>query len=812
MMLAAGTVIGGRYEIQEKIGTGGMAYVYRAKDLKLERNVTVKVLKEEFSNDENFKSRFEIEARSAAKLSHPNIVNAYDFGEENGICYIVMEYIHGDTLKQIIMNSAPLDEIIALSIASQMASALSHAHKNGVVHRDIKSQNILISVDGTVKITDFGIAKAAAVSTATTTTTAMGSVYYFSPEQARGGYVDEKSDIYSLGITMYEMITGELPFDGNTSVAIALKHLNDQLPDIKAINPKVSDEFCSIIKKAAAKRKDDRYASVDLLFEDIRRKLSETAASYEEAPVDETIMEAAAAEISKDDFAEESVGAIGAASAANVAAETVESAETEEFEEEAPEADITEKQTSSIPFISDEDEKEVTVRADEEVKLEINSGRKGGYTRSSREYDIPETSVGFETYGKKLKLNKKGRDDYENTYVEPLRRREAEEEPEFEGYEDDEYEYRRKERRVVFAAVVTALLIIGVITVFGAKFLTGKSIVSDFMSSFNTQSMPSITGMTLEEAQEKTASLGITIKSVGTVTSDYDAGLIVEQDIEAGTDIEEGIVVHVTVSAGTVIPMMPDVVDHTLDEAMEMIKEETGMEPQVRYEFDEESPENVVIAQNPVAESEINPATTIYITVSKGSEGQMILVPNFIMDNIEIAKKEAAAVGLTVSKVTENPSSTIEAGRIIEQSVGSGIEVEAGTRIEFVVSAGPSAEDPEGGDSMTTGNNDTTNDDTANNDTSNNDTANEPSSSTGGKSTVSFTVEAPAEAIDANNISVKLLKIVDGSVEIAYNSSVSMDEFPLSIPLTADETAEIQLYVDNVYQWSKMVNFAEGGN
>ena len=168
-MLAAGTVIAGRYEIQEKIGTGGMAYVYRAKDIKLERNVTLKVLKEEYANDENFKSRFGIEARSAAKLSHPNIVNAYDFGEENGICYIVMEYVHGDTLKKIILNDAPLDEIVALDIASEMASALSHAHKNGVVHRDIKPQNILISVDGAVKITDFGIARAAAVSTATTT-------------------------------------------------------------------------------------------------------------------------------------------------------------------------------------------------------------------------------------------------------------------------------------------------------------------------------------------------------------------------------------------------------------------------------------------------------------------------------------------------------------------------------------------------------------------------------------------------------------------------------------------------------------------
>jgi len=797
MMLAAGTVIGGRYEIQEKIGTGGMAYVYRAKDIKLERNVTLKVLKEEFANDENFKSRFEIEARSAAKLSHPNIVNAYDFGEENGICYIVMEYIHGDTLKQIILNSAPLDEIVALSIASQMASALSHAHKNGVVHRDIKSQNILISVDGTVKITDFGIAKAAAVSTATTTTTAMGSVYYFSPEQARGGYVDEKSDIYSLGITMYEMITGKLPFEGNTPVAIALKHLNDQLPDIRELNPKVSDEFCAIIKKAAAKRKDDRYANADLLLEDLRRKLSEAATSYEEPEetveeAAENIIEAADKEISKDEFAGAAVGAMGAAATASIVAETVESVEKEAAEEE----EISEKQTSFIPYINEEEEeKEAEVKPDEEVKLEISSGKKGGYTRSNREYEIPERTVGFETYGKKLKLNKKGYDDYENTYVEPLRRRKNTET----DYNDDDYddyddEYRSKEKKVVIAAVITALIIIAVITVFGAKFITGKSLVSNIFSSFNSESMPSITGMTLEEAQEKTERLGITIEVAGNVTSDYEVGLIVEQDIEAGTDIEEGTVVMVTVSAGTTVPTMPDVVYKTVDEAVEMIQEKTGIKAEVRYEFDEENPENVVIAQSPVADSEINPATTVIITVSKGSEGHMVLVPNFIMDNIEIAKKEATAVGLNVSSVTEKPSNSIEAGRIMEQSIGSGIEVEAGARIEFVVSSGPAEE----GEGMTGDSTDTSGDNTP--------------SSTGGTSTKTFTVDAPAEAIDESNISIKILKIVDGNVTVAYNGSASMDEFPLSVPVTAEGTAEIQLYVDNVYQWSDMVNFAEGGN
>ena len=774
-MLAAGTVIAGRYEIQEKIGTGGMAYVYRAKDIKLERNVTLKVLKEEYANDENFKSRFGIEARSAAKLSHPNIVNAYDFGEENGICYIVMEYVHGDTLKKIILNDAPLDEIVALDIASEMASALSHAHKNGVVHRDIKPQNILISVDGAVKITDFGIARAAAVSTATTTTTAMGSVYYLSPEQARNGYVDEKSDIYSLGITMFEMVTGKLPFDGSTSVAVALKHLNDQLPDIKSINPKISDEFCSIIKKAAAKRKDDRYASADLLLEDLRRKLSEIVASYEvdaKEPVEE--IKAVKAED------------VAVAAASAVAAKEV-FEKAEEFETiKLHNASEIKKASSAIPFI--DDEKEDIVRADEEVKLEINSGKKGGYSRTNKEYVMPESTVAFNNYGRKLGINKQKNEEFENTYVEPSRRRRKVEET---VDEDDFYEeeaYKRKERKVVIAAVITALIIIGVITAFGAKLMTGKSLVANMTSMFNSTSMPNITGMTLEEAQDKTESLGIVIESVGTVASDYDAGLIVEQDIEAGTDVKEGMVVKVVVSAGEVIPMMPDVVYRTVDEAVEIIKEKTGLKAEVRYEFDEENPEDVVIAQSPVADSEITPATTVIITVSKGSEGKLVLVPNFIMENIEIAKKKAAAVGLEVVKVTEKASTSIEAGRVMEQSIGSSIEVEPGSKIEFVVSGGP---DAEGGE-------------TEENGTS--------ASSSGEKGTVSFKIDAPVEAADEDNISVKIIKIVDGSVDIVYSGSAAMDDFPLSVPVTASGTAEIQLYVDNVYQWSDMVNFSEGGN
>lgn len=275
MFLSVGTTIAGRYEIIDKIGMGGMSVVYKAKDIKLDRIVTVKVLKEELVADEDFKNRFKVEAKSAALLSHPNIVSVYDYGEENGIYYIIMEYIDGKTLKELIKEKAPFDNLTTLSIAAKIASALRHAHSKNIVHRDIKPQNILITKTGVVKVVDFGIAQAATSTTLKANETTMGSVYYFSPEQARGGFVNEKSDIYSLGITMFEMATGKVPYWGSNSISIAMQHINNPLPDIKELNPNVSRSVEGIIKKATRKNSDARYDSVDVLLSDIKLAIAE---------------------------------------------------------------------------------------------------------------------------------------------------------------------------------------------------------------------------------------------------------------------------------------------------------------------------------------------------------------------------------------------------------------------------------------------------------------------------------------------------------------------------------------------------------
>ena len=270
-MIKLGMLIGGRYEVLEKIGTGGMSDVYKAKDQKLNRFVAVKVLKQEFSENRNFVSKFRVEAQAAAGLMHPNIVNVYDVGEENGIHYIVMELVEGITLKKYIEKKVRLTTKEAISIAIQVAMGIEAAHNNHIIHRDIKPQNIMISKEGKVKVTDFGIAKAA--SSNTITSNVMGSVHYTSPEQARGGFSDEKSDIYSMGITMFEMLTGRVPFNGDTTVAIAIKHIQDPMPFLRDFVPEIPVSVENIVMKCTQKSADRRYQSMGEMIADLKHSL-----------------------------------------------------------------------------------------------------------------------------------------------------------------------------------------------------------------------------------------------------------------------------------------------------------------------------------------------------------------------------------------------------------------------------------------------------------------------------------------------------------------------------------------------------------
>ena len=272
-MIEKGTFINNRYEVLSRVGAGGMSDVYKATDHKLNRNVAIKVLKTEYSKDKNFVSKFRVEAQSAASLIHPNIVNVYDVGEDNGLYYIVMELIEGITLKKYIEKKRQLSVKETISIAIQIANGIECAHNNQIVHRDIKPQNIMISREGKVKVTDFGIARAASANTINGN--AMGSVHYISPEQAGGKYVDEKSDIYSLGITMFEMLAGRVPFDGESTVTIALKHIQNNVPDIKELIPDIPVSIEKIVLKCTQNKADRRYPKISLLIADLKRALSE---------------------------------------------------------------------------------------------------------------------------------------------------------------------------------------------------------------------------------------------------------------------------------------------------------------------------------------------------------------------------------------------------------------------------------------------------------------------------------------------------------------------------------------------------------
>lgn len=275
-----GQVLGNRYELLEKVGGGGMAVVYKAKCKLLNRFVAVKVLKPEFNNDEEFVKRFIIEAQAAASLSHPNIVSIYDVGHEDNSHYIVMEYIDGTTLKEYVAQKGVLTWKEAVNIAIQVCSALENAHRNHIVHRDIKPHNILLTRDGVAKVTDFGIARAATSSTITMVGSTIGSVHYFSPEQARGGFTDEKSDIYALGVTLYEMVTGKVPFDGDTPVAVALKHLQVDATPPAVSNPDVPRGVNDIIMKAIEKEQNERYQTASDMLENLYRVLKEPGGAF----------------------------------------------------------------------------------------------------------------------------------------------------------------------------------------------------------------------------------------------------------------------------------------------------------------------------------------------------------------------------------------------------------------------------------------------------------------------------------------------------------------------------------------------------
>ena len=736
-MLAIGTVLAGRYELLEKIGSGGMAIVFRGRDEKLQRYVTVKILREEFIGDEEFIARFRSEALAAARLSHPNIVRVYDVGQDGTIYFIVMEYIHGDTLKEAIKEKAPFDTKSTVNVALQIASAISHAHKNHIVHRDIKPQNILVGTDGIVKVTDFGIARAANGATMATSTTAMGSVHYFSPEQARGGYVDEKSDIYSLGITMFEMVTGQLPFQANTSVAVAMKQINEELPDIRQYNPKVSASLEAIIKKATRKKSDERYATVEEMIEDLTKAKNDINHNFTQV-------------------------------SSNSQRRTLRQPEIEYL--------------SAV----DNSRKQAEARRQEQLREEINQQP---LMEEAMRRQEKQPSRG-------LRISKD--DDFENEYeqAEPVKRSrrpqfsmQQKRNPRREEVYEEAYD-RGKERKVVVAAVATALIIIALISAVGVKAFGTK------MGLFGADEkviVQSFIGMDLQTAQEIAEKAGYrVVQQKQDYSERYDKGIIIEQSQEENAEIKKGMEVGVTISLGAETQeetpqLMPNVIGKTEDEAKEEIKQITGKEPAVSYEYDEEAEMGMVIEQTPNAREEITTASNISIVVSRGQEEKFSIVPRIEGLTQAQAEKALQSSKLKVGDITTIESDTVEAGIVITQTKQVGEEVPEGTEVSLVISLGPVADQ-----TQTPQENQTTPGDTT---TSDNTTTQTPPAQ--GNKTKTYTVNPPAAGVTQAH--VKIVKIDDNGETVVLDEQKIL---PFSVPITGSGDGQIICYIDGVQMWT----------
>ena len=690
-MLEKGTVISKRYQVIEKLGAGGMAVAYKARDMRLGRFVTVKVLKDEYSENDDFLAKFSSEASAAASLSHHNIVRVYDVGEDRGINYIVMEYVHGESLKKTIEKKAPFDTLTTLSVAMQIASALSHAHKHHVVHRDIKPQNILVSVDGTVKVTDFGIARAATANTYAADVNAMGSVHYFSPEQARGGYVNEKSDIYSLGITMFEMATGKVPFDASSSIAIALKHLNEELPDIKQYNPNVTRGLEGIIRKATQKKADERYDNIDLMISDIKLAIIEAARIAKSSKA--RTVEKAEPEIdvpqfktSRDRRAAEDKPVIN-----DAVAEEIAEKDNDELEGQLSLDDVNGGAGGSEDYDDEYDDgydEDYDDYDDEEPEDESSNEENEIKVELAQNIKLPKRSVGFDKYSKKLKLNNENDsydddyDDYDDDY----------DDDDFDDYYREFDEEKRQERRVTIAAVITAFVIIGIIVFVGVKFF---NVFENAAAVFNrTETVPKFVGMTMTDAEEQASSLGIRLIEGAVVDSTEPADTILTQDVEEGTEITDNMEIMVTVSSGADMYELPNVVGEQESDAISKITSALNANIIIEYEYDETHQEGEVIKQSPEGNTMVSASSDVVLTICRDQDSINAVVPKVEGYTEEEAIEKIEASGLTVGNISRTTSTSVASGYVITQTAEPGEEILKNSPIDIVVSIGRPAPQP----------------------------------------------------------------------------------------------------------------------
>ena len=688
-MLLQGTILGNRYEIEGKIGTGGMADVYKGKDLKLNRYVAIKVLKSEFSSNKNFVSKFKVEAQSAAGLMHHNIVNVYDVGEENGLYYFVMELVEGITLKHYIEKKMRLSYKEALSIAIQVSNGIEAAHNNGIIHRDIKPQNIIISREGKVKVADFGIARAA--SSDTVTSHAMGSVHYTSPEQARGGYSDAKSDIYSIGITLFEMVTGRVPVDGATTVSIAIKHIQEEMPSPRMYVPDLPISVEKIIMKCTQKNPDRRYYNMGELIADLKKACTNPDEDF--VVIQEARSNAGTKVITDADrgrvnqYVENNRQVTPVSTIAN-ATPVAPSNPYEQFMDEEEEFD--DGRLNQFP-------------GSQSVNAYNQNYRNNQYNQYDDDYDEDEEWERQELLRKqqekrrkeelkrqRMANNDRGRVSNERVRVNESRRR----------YDDEPFddEVDPNMEKVMTVLMIVAAIVIAIVAIFAVVKVTGlfgKS-GSGFGSSTKVEEgytlVPAVVGYDLAKASKALEDAGLTAKATYAESTEYDKDIIASQALEAGSQVKLGSVLNLVVSSGKVEQTMgiavPDVVGKTEVEAKVALENE-GFVMVKELANSETVEKGKVISQNPLGATNAPKGSQITVIISDGPDTSESVVPDIVGKDKETAMNMLTEAGLLFNTISEEANDSVEAGLVISQTVAAGTSVTTGTIVDFTVSKGP---------------------------------------------------------------------------------------------------------------------------
>lgn len=625
-MIKTGTILGDRYEILEKIGTGGMAEVFKGKDHKLNRYVAVKVLKEEFRDNDGFVKKFKEEAQAAAGLAHPNIVNVYDVGDENGIYYIVMELVEGITLKNYIERKGRLTIKEATSIAIQVSAGLEVAHNNHIVHRDIKPQNIIISREGKVKVTDFGIAKA--TTSQTTTSSAMGSVHYASPEQARGGYVDHRSDIYSLGIVMYEMVTGRVPFDGETAVTVAVKHLQEQMVPPSKYCPEIPYSLEQIIKKCTEKSPDRRYQDIGDLMADLKQSLVDPDGDFVQM-------------VDLDEQAKTVIMTKGTTSKVKESRRVNLSKDEDEDEDDEEEDEDSE---------DDEDDEELSPTVERAMTIAgvvlaviiviimlllfskvLGIGKKSNTDtsdsqqteQSADEEDDSSSASQGNTVNMPSLLGK--------TYAEArtvleelglkIERGESEKSNQYSAGQIIAQSEESGNSVKVGTTVTVTLAAAGSTASSDGTSSTGSTTSSTTTTTTNSKvKVPSVVGKDENAAKSAITAAGLTVGTVSEASSDtVESGLVISQSPSANSETESNGKVNIVLSSGPNKKKVTDVIGHESSRAQSELAGD-GFKVEVKETYSNDMRAGLVVSTSPDRGTYVQPGSTVTITVSKGRE------------------------------------------------------------------------------------------------------------------------------------------------------------------------------------------------